>query len=252
MIKIGASHNNVVIPIDVCDITITARPLTTLDLCVCQSAARAKLNDMIQSFDNLSTSGLVDGGMDVDLNDPMQCDGLYQDLLIKEIGLRQIVSWSGVFDTDDKPVAVHDDAVRVLLGVSPVGEIFYNQITSGHSARNAAANRIFEYARWHFKEGGGKDFCGSCKKNDQPCAKGKSGRGGKRCPYIEYQPKTDDESAAWAIFLRSAGRDGVDYNVVVQHCLDQGIEQRRIIDLVSAAEMGMNKATSEGIENSGG
>ena len=116
-------------------VTVTVRPLTTAGMAVAQAAARRTLDAIETQARERKEAGLpLDGLPDLDIE--AERDGLFQDLLSKELAIRHIVSWSGIED-DPK---ITPENVAAALSLYPVGEQFLQKLTLQQVLLNAAKN----------------------------------------------------------------------------------------------------------------
>jgi len=74
-------------------VTVTVKPLTTAGMAAAQAAARRRIESLESQARERRESGLPLEGLP-DLEDEAERDGLYQDLLIKELGTRHITTWT--------------------------------------------------------------------------------------------------------------------------------------------------------------
>jgi len=116
-------------------VTVTVKPLTTAGMAAAQAAARRRVESLEAQARERRESGLPLEGLP-DLEDEAERDGLFQDLLIKELGNRHITGWSGV--EDDPPVTPEN--VAAILELYPVGERFFQEFTLRQVLLNAAKN----------------------------------------------------------------------------------------------------------------
>jgi len=116
-------------------VTVTVKPLTTAGMAAAQAAARRRVESLEARARERRESGLPLEGLP-DLVDEAERDGLFQDLLIKELGTRHITAWSGV--EDDPPVTPEN--VAAILELYPVGERFFQEFTLRQVLLNAAKN----------------------------------------------------------------------------------------------------------------
>jgi len=116
-------------------VTVTVKPLTTAGMAAAQAAARRRVESLEAQVRERRESGLPLEGLP-DLGDEADRDGLYQDLLIKELGTRHITAWSGV--EDDPPVTPEN--VAAVMELYPVGERFFQEFTLRQVLLNAAKN----------------------------------------------------------------------------------------------------------------
>lgn len=116
-------------------VTVSVKPLTTAGMAAAQAAARRRVESLEMQVRERRESGLPLEGLP-DLEDEAERDGLFQDLLIKELGTRHITAWSGV--EDDPPVSPEN--VAAIMELYPVGERFFQEFTLRQVLLNAAKN----------------------------------------------------------------------------------------------------------------
>jgi len=116
-------------------VSVTVKPLTTAGMAAAQAAARRRVESLEVQVGERQESGLPLEGLP-DLEDEAARDGLFQDLLIKELGTRHITGWSGV--EDDQPVTPEN--VAAVMELYPVGERFFQEFTLRQVLLNAAKN----------------------------------------------------------------------------------------------------------------
>ena len=116
-------------------ITVTMRPLTTAGMAAAQAGARRWIEGLEAQFRELKESGLPADGFP-DLNDDAERDGLFHDLLIKELAARHITRWSGI---EDDPPPTREN-VAAVMDLYPVGERFFQEFTLRQVLLNAAKN----------------------------------------------------------------------------------------------------------------
>ena len=116
-------------------VTVTVRPLMTAGMAAAQAGARRRIEGLEAQFKELKESGLPADGFSV-LNDEAERDGLFHDLLIKELAARHITRWSGI--EDDPPVTREN--VAAVMDLYPVGERFFQEFTLRQVLLNAAKN----------------------------------------------------------------------------------------------------------------
>ena len=116
-------------------IVVTVRPLTTAGMAAAQAGARRRIEGMESQFRELKESGLPAYGFP-DLDDEAERDGLFHDLLIKELAARHINRWYGI--EDDPPVTREN--VAAVMDLYPVGERFFQEFTLRQVLLNAAKN----------------------------------------------------------------------------------------------------------------
>ena len=116
-------------------ITVTVRPLTTAGMAAAQAAARRRIENIEGQARERKESGLPLDGLP-DLDDEAERDGLFQDLLIKELAARHVTKWSGI--GNDPPVTREN--VAAVMDLYPVGERFFQEFTLRQVLFNAAKN----------------------------------------------------------------------------------------------------------------
>ena len=116
-------------------VTVTVSPLTTAGMAAAQAASRRRIEGLESQFRELKESGLPADGIP-DLDDEAERDGLFHDLLIKELAARHITRWSGI--ENDPPVTREN--VAAVMDLYPVGERFFQEFTLRQVLLNAAKN----------------------------------------------------------------------------------------------------------------
>ncbi len=116
-------------------VTVTVKPLTTAGMAAAQAAARRRVEALEAQCKELTESGLSAEGLP-DLASDGERDGLFQDLLIKELAIRHITAWVGI--EDDPPVTPEN--VAALMSLYPVGERFFQEFTLKQVLLTAAKN----------------------------------------------------------------------------------------------------------------
>ncbi len=118
-------------------VSFTVKPLSTLDKAVCEAAARRRVDEMENSLDDCFAAGLCP--LEIDLSNPDQRSGLYQDLLIKEIAVRHIQSWTGVVPGDaDEPADLSPENIRTVMDDPVISDAFYREVMKYHWEISAA------------------------------------------------------------------------------------------------------------------
>jgi len=116
-------------------VTVTVNPLTTAGMAAAQASARRRVEGLEVQSKELLEAGLTTEGLP-DLSVDAERDGLFQDLLIKELALRHITTWSGIEDDPD----VTPENVAALMSLYPVGERFFQEFTLKQVLLTAAKN----------------------------------------------------------------------------------------------------------------
>jgi hypothetical protein len=150
-------------------VTVTVKPLTTAGMAAAQAAARRRVESLEAQARERRESGLPLEGLP-DLDDDAARDGLFQDLLIKELGIRHIASWSGV--EDDPPVTPEN--VAAILELYPVGERFFQEFTLRQVLLNAAKNASGPSAAGIFDRAEGPDTAKAAAGKARPARKAAS------------------------------------------------------------------------------
>lgn len=116
-------------------ISVTVTPLTTASMAAAQASARRRIESLEAQFKERKESGLsLDGLPDLSLEG--ERDGLFQDLLIKELAVRHIKEWSGI---EDNP-QVTPENIAAVMSLYPVGERFFQEFTLKQVLLTAAKN----------------------------------------------------------------------------------------------------------------
>ncbi len=116
-------------------VTVTVKPLTTAGMAAAQASARRRIEGLEIQSKELSEAGLATEGLP-DLSVDAERDGLFQDLLIKELAVRHITGWSGIEDDPD----VTPENVAAVMSLYPVGERFFQEFTLKQVLLTAAKN----------------------------------------------------------------------------------------------------------------
>lgn len=116
-------------------ISVTVNPLTTASMAAAQASARRRIESLETQVKERKESGLsLDGLPDLSLEG--ERDGLFQDLLIKELAVRHIKEWSGI---EDNP-QITPENVAAVMSLYPVGERFFQEFTLKQVLLTAAKN----------------------------------------------------------------------------------------------------------------
>jgi len=133
-------------------VTVTVKPLTTAGMAAAQASARRRVEALEFQHKEMIEAGLPVDGLP-DFADKAEHDGVFQDLLIKELAVRHITSWSGI--EDDPPAGPETDSNQKKLGAQapvtpenisavmslyPVGERFFQEFTLKQVLLTAAKN----------------------------------------------------------------------------------------------------------------
>lgn len=116
-------------------ISVTVTPLTTASMAAAQASARRRIESLENQVNERKESGLPLDGLP-NLSREGERDGLFQDLLIKELAVRHITAWSGI---EDDP-GVTPENVAALMSLYPVGERFFQEFTLKQVLLTAAKN----------------------------------------------------------------------------------------------------------------
>ena len=116
-------------------ISVTVIPLTTVSMVAAQASARRRIEGLETQVKERKESGLpLDGLPDLSLEG--ERDGLFQDLLIKELAVRHIKEWSGI---EDNP-QITPENIAAVMSLYPVGERFFQEFTLKQVLLTAAKN----------------------------------------------------------------------------------------------------------------
>ena len=116
-------------------ISVTVIPLTTASMAAAQASARRRIENLETQVNERKESGLPLDGLP-DLSFEGERDGLFQDLLIKELAVRHIRDWSGIEDSPD----VTPENIAAVMSLYPVGERFFQEFTLKQVLLTAAKN----------------------------------------------------------------------------------------------------------------
>lgn len=149
-------------------ITVTVKPLTTAGMAAAQAAARRRVESLEAQAIELKESGLSLEGLP-DLSIEGERDGLFQDLLIKELAVRHIAGWSGIEDDPE----INTENIAAVMSLFPVGERFFQEFTLKQVLLNAAKNGSGLSAAGTFSQAEGPDIARGAKPSKRPAQKGK-------------------------------------------------------------------------------
>lgn len=113
-------------------ITVTARPMSTLDMATAHAAASQRLERLQSSATECVEAGLLPDDRMVDLSDPAQRGGLFHQFVVVELAQRHITGWEGVRTADDTPTPVTPSTIAALMAIWPLGENFYQAFAKRH------------------------------------------------------------------------------------------------------------------------
>lgn len=116
-------------------VTVTVKPLTTAGMAAAQAAARRRVEGLEAQHKDRAEAGLSADGLP-DLATDAERDGLFQDLLIKELAIRHVTAWIGI--EDDPPVTPEN--VGAVMALYPIGERFFHEFTLKQVLLTAAKN----------------------------------------------------------------------------------------------------------------
>ena len=116
-------------------ISVTVSPLTTASMAAAQASARRRIESLETQVKERKESGLLLDGLP-DLSLEGERDGLFQDLLIKELANRHIKEWSGI---EDNP-QITPENIAAVMSLYPVGERFFQEFTLKQVLLTAAKN----------------------------------------------------------------------------------------------------------------
>ncbi|MBO6522111.1 hypothetical protein [Thalassospira sp.] len=116
-------------------VTVTVKPLTTAGMAAAQALARRRVEALEFQHKEMTEAGLPVDGLP-DFADKAEHDGVFQDLLIKELAVRHITTWSGIEDDPD----VTPENISAVMSLYPVGERFFQEFTLKQVLLTAAKN----------------------------------------------------------------------------------------------------------------
>jgi len=116
-------------------ISVTVAPLTTASMATAQASARRRIESLETQVKERKESGLPLDGLP-DVSRKGERDGLFQDLLIKELAVRHIREWSGIEDNPE----VTPENIAAVMSLYPVGERFFQEFTLKQVLLTAAKN----------------------------------------------------------------------------------------------------------------
>lgn len=149
-------------------IVVTVKPLTTAGMAAAQASARRRVESLEAQATERKESALPLEGLP-DLSDDAERDGLFQDLLIKELAVRHITGWSGI---EDEP-EINMENITAVMSLYPVGERFFQEFTLKQVLLNAAKNGLGLSAAGTFSQAEGPDIAKGAKPSKRPAQKGK-------------------------------------------------------------------------------
>lgn len=149
-------------------ISVTVTPLTTASMAAAQASARRRIESLETQITERKESGLPLDGLP-DLSIEGERDGLFQDLLIKELAVRHIKEWSGIEDSPQ----ITPENISAVMSLYPVGERFFQEFTLKQVLLNAAKNGSGLSAAGTFSQAEGPDIAKGAKPSKRPAQKGK-------------------------------------------------------------------------------
>ena len=144
-------------------ITVTVKPLTTVGMAAAQAGSRRRIEALEGQVRERTESGMPLDSLP-DLTVDAERDGLFQDLLIKELAARHITAWSGI--EDDPPVTAEN--VAAVMSLYPVGERFFQEFTLKQVLITAAKNAFGLSAAGTSSPAEGPDTAKPAGKKDRP------------------------------------------------------------------------------------
>lgn len=108
------------------EIVFTVKPLDTFLMGLAQEKARSMLSRLQVSASDVIAAGLVPD-RELNLSDENEKNAYYHRFLIAALAENHIVSWTGI----DCDVNV-ENAKAMVVGLFPIGDIFYHQLTKIH------------------------------------------------------------------------------------------------------------------------
>lgn len=128
MIDLSEPKGNFEIPI-FAETTVTVRPFTTDVMVAAQTAAQARVREIIEPYEKCKAEGLIpDSAENLNLDDTAVVEGMRVKFLIEELAVRLIVSWEGV-SYKGKPAPLDPRMIAALMGQNPVGQTFFHELT---------------------------------------------------------------------------------------------------------------------------
>jgi hypothetical protein len=104
--------------------------------CLAQAAARRAVDAIERQARERTEAGLPLDGLP-DFSAESERDGFYQAQLIRELAVRQVMSWTGV-ELDGGPAPPTLENIRAVMDLYPVGERFFQEFTLRQVLLNAA------------------------------------------------------------------------------------------------------------------
>jgi hypothetical protein len=101
-----------------------------------QAAARRAVDAIERQARERTEAGLPLDGLP-DFSAESERDGFYQAQLIRELAVRQVMSWTGV-ELDGGPAPPTLENIRAVMDLYPVGERFFQEFTLRQVLLNAA------------------------------------------------------------------------------------------------------------------
>jgi hypothetical protein len=119
-------------------LSVTVKPLTTAGMAASQAAARRVVEAIERQVRERTEAGLPPDGLP-DLSVEGERDGFYQAQLIRELAVRNVMSWTGV-ELEGGPAPPTPENVAAVMDLYPVGERFFQEFTLRQVLLNAAKN----------------------------------------------------------------------------------------------------------------
>ncbi len=121
-------------------ITVKVNPPTSLSKTIAEAAANRIVDGIEDSLEICVEAGFAEPSL-VDFSDEDFRKGLYQQVLIRELAVGHIISWSGIIDDKtEEPVEVSPDKVRAIMDIPPLGETFFSKLMA-HQIKVFAAKK---------------------------------------------------------------------------------------------------------------
>jgi hypothetical protein len=185
-------------------LTVTVKPLTTAGIAAAQAAARRAVEAIERRARGRQEAGLALDGLP-DLSAEGERDGFYQAQLIRELALRQVMSWTGV-ELGGEPAPPTPENIGAVMELYPVGERFFREFTVRQVLLKAAKNGRGPSAAGISSRVGGPNIAEPAATTASLAPRGESGADGQRCPYREHALISRQEHEAWEVLLACQGQ----------------------------------------------
>jgi len=230
-------------------LSVTVRPLTTAGMAAAQAAARRAVEAIDRQARERTEAGLTLEGLP-DLSPEGERDGFLP----------------GTVDPRGRGPAHHEldrgraggraratDARehRRGNGALPRGRAVLPRVHAPPGIAERCKKRLRALCRWHFRPGGGPQYCRACRDDGLSCARGEPGADGRLCPYREHALISQQEHEAWDVLLACQGQlrlapsghvIGIDSDAALQLAAARGCDMAVLSELLPAAEAGLVEA----------